>query len=514
MDSRTRNTSRNIASGMINRAVAILFPFINRTAILWLLGVEFVGLSSLFASILQVLSISELGFNTAVVYCLYEPIANHDQKAINQLLSMLKKIYHIVGTVIIFIGLILLPFIRFLIRGNYPKSICLPYLFLLYLINSGISYYLFAYKETILIADQREDIANNIHTIVRIGVSIIQLAVLLMFRNYYLYYTVTICGTVISNALIARETQKRYPFLCDVPGKQEIPANIRKQVGGLLINRICDTFRNSFDSLIISSTIGLAATGIYGNYYYIYSALYGIMLVVCNSMRASVGNSIVKKTVDENFADMRKFSFLFAYILGVCAVCLLCLYQPFMRLWAGQELMLRESDMVLFCVYFYVINMNNIRNQYISGTGIWWHMKLFYILEAFGNLGLNVILGKLFGITGVITATIITIFLFNYLSRNHILFREYFGIDKKKAFYLEQLEYAAVTVAAAIFVYMLCNLLPDTGMLSLLIKGICSFVLAGTLMLGVFRLFPQYRYACATVSSVLSLIKMKSNMRR
>ena len=171
-------------------------------------------------------------------------------------------------------------------------------------------------------------------------------------------------------------------------------------------------------------------------------------------------------------------------------------------------------DMLLFCAYFYVINMNNIRNQYISGTGIWWHMKLFYILEAFGNLGLNVILGKLFGITGVITATIITIFLFNYLSRNHILFREYFGIDKKKAFYLEQLEYAAVTVAAAIFVYMLCNLLPDTGMLSLLIKGICSFVLAGTLMLGVFRLFPQYRYACATVSSVLSLIKMKSNMRR
>ena len=507
--SRTFNTSRNITSGIINRMVFILLPFINRTVILWILGAEYVGLSSLFASVLQVLNISELGFNTAIVYSLYRPIADHNEEEINRLLSLLKKIYHIVGIVVFGLGLLLMPFLRFFINGTYPDSINLQILFSLYLINSGISYFLFAYKETILIADQHQNVTNNIRTIVHIGVCVIQFVLLLVFKNYYLYLIITIAGTVLTNLMIARATKKRYPYLHNLSEPQAIPKSIKKQVSGLLIDRICDTCRNSFDSLIISSTLGLVATGIYGNYYYIYGALYGIMLVICNSMGASVGNSIATKTSDENFEDMRKFSMIFAYILGVCTICLLCLYQPFMYLWAGQNLMLKDMDMILFCIYFYIINMNNIRNQYISGTGIWWHLKLSYILEAAGNLVLNIILGKLLGITGIILATIITIFIFNYFTRNHILFHSYFGKEKKKTFYLEQFAYAGVTFVVAFAIYWICGFLPGNGIISILLRGVCSLICSSVLLLMIFRLFPEYEKARLMILNILKLFKRR-----
>ena len=345
--SRIKNTVRTITAGLINQIITIILPFINRTAILWTLGAEFTGLASLFSSILNVLNIAELGFNTAVVYSLYKPMAEHNEKKICEIVSLLKKIYSIIGIIVLVIGL----------------SINIYVLYLLYLINSAISYHLFAYKECLLIADQRQDIAKNIRTIVNIVRYLLQLIILLITKNFYAYLVVAILGTIATNLVIEVITRKKYPYYKRVNDKLKIPAEMKKEVNGLMINKICDTFRNSFDSLIISSFIGLTATAIYSNYYYIYSSLYGIMLVICNAMSASVGNSIVQKTAAENYDNMLTFSFAFSWILGIATTCLGCLYQPFMTLWAGSDLLLPTSSMLMFCLYFYIINIGYVKKH-------------------------------------------------------------------------------------------------------------------------------------------------------
>lgn len=468
--SRTKNTARNIGAGLLNQAISIVLPFINRTAILWTLGAEFTGLAGLFSSILNVLNIAELGFNTAIVYSLYRPMADKDHKKICEIVSLFKRIYLIVGTIILVGGIVIMPFLPNLISGSYPDTINLYVVYILYLANSVISYYLFAYKECLLIADQRQDVAKNIRTIVNIARYLVQFLVLVLTKDFYLYLIISIFGTIVTNLLIQISTIKHYPFYRDIKAKLKIPTEMKKQVNGLMINKICDTFRNSFDSLIISSFIGLTATAIYGNYYYIYSALYGVMLVIANAMSASVGNSIVKNTEETNYRHMLTFSQIFAGIMGFCTVALACLYQPFMKIWAGEDLLLPTFDMLLFCVYFYVINMNNIRNQYISGNGMWWKLKWSYIAEALANLGLNFILGKLFGITGVILATIITIFVFNYLQRNYILFKNYFKHQNIWEFYGEQFYYLLLTAIGLGVSYLLCEWLPVDGALNIVFR--------------------------------------------
>ncbi len=488
--SRIQSTKRILASGIFNRFLHTLLPFINRTTILHFLGSEFTGLTGLFTSILQVLSLAEFGFNTAVVYSLYEPLTTDDRQAINQIMSWLRRIYHIVGSVIIIAGLLAAPFIPFLIHGSYPDSVNIYILFLLYLLNSGVSYFLFAYKEAILLADQKKNVATNIKSVVTILVQLLQFAALLVFRNFYLYIAVLISGTVISNLLVNRAVNSRYPYLQTQSAitKVSIPAPMKKQLAGLLINRLSNISRNAFDSLIISSTLGLTSTAVYGNYYLVYSAVFGFTSIISGSMQASVGNSIVLRNEKENYENLLDFSFLYAWIIGWCAMTMACLYQPFMKLWVGEELMLPEHTMLLFPVYFYLINMNHIRNQYIYGKGMWWEMKWSYLLESIGNLALNIVLGKLFGITGVLIATILTIFFCNYLMCNAVLFREYFQGESIWTFYRQQFYYLIIALLAGALTYYICQ-----QQESIILRGMICLFLPNTLFLLSYRFSARWK---------------------
>lgn len=504
-DSRTKNTTRNILAGLIYRIVAILLPFINRTVLLWGMGAEYTGVSSLFSSILSVLSLAELGFNSAIIYSMYKPMAERDWDEVSYYLSLIRKVYNIVGTVIFCGGLCCIPFLRYLIHGEYPKELNIYILFFLYLINSAISYYLFAYKETLLLADQRRDISDNIRSVVDTFRYLVQFFVLLIFHNFYAYIVVQIIGTIVSNFMIQNSTEKRYPdVVCKKILGRSIPSDIKKKTAALMLDRICDTLRNSLDSIIISSFIGLVATTIYGNYYYIYSAIYGVLLVIGNALAGSVGNSISCESVKKNYADLRNFQFLFSWITTTCTLCLVTMYQPFMKLWAGTDLMLSDKDMMLFCLYFYLINMNNIRNQYINGAGLWDKLKTSYVLEAGGNLVLNIVLGKIWGITGILLATIITIFVFNYVYRTHILFSDYFRNESESRFSMDQLQYALVTTVLAGSMFCFCKIIPGREIVQLVVRAVLSVVVSAIAYIILFRKTNRYAYAQTKLYQILS----------
>lgn len=58
---RTKNASRNILFGIILKIYQIAVPFLMRTAMIYFMGVQYLGLNSLFTSVLQVLNLAELG---------------------------------------------------------------------------------------------------------------------------------------------------------------------------------------------------------------------------------------------------------------------------------------------------------------------------------------------------------------------------------------------------------------------------------------------------------------------
>ena len=275
-----KQSMSNVIVSIVTRIIVMLLPFVVRTVIIRILGILYVGVDSLFSSLLNMLSLSELGFSSAIVYAMYKPIAEGDDKKVAALLSFYKNVYRIVGAVILAVGLILLPNIKwFIAEGTeYPSNINLYIIYLILLVNTTASYFFFAYKNSLLIASMR----NDIDSLIDMGRSILshvgQIILLLIFKNYYFYIAllpiITISNDLVRNVII----NKRYPQYLDSSIKltKSEKKDIMSRVGALIGHKLGGFVFTSVDSIIISAFLGLITLGRYSNYYAIFAAVYAM----------------------------------------------------------------------------------------------------------------------------------------------------------------------------------------------------------------------------------------------
>ena len=159
---RTKNAARNMFFGMSMKVFQTIIPFLMRTAMIYFMGVQYLGLNSLFASVLQVLNLAELGVGSAMVYSMYKPIAEDDHKTICALMRLYKIYYRAIGGIIAVIGLAFTRFIPYLITGDVPEGINVYVLYLLNLCATVLSYWLMSYKSSVLYAHQRMDVISKV----------------------------------------------------------------------------------------------------------------------------------------------------------------------------------------------------------------------------------------------------------------------------------------------------------------------------------------------------------------
>ena len=472
----------------LNMIVTMLFQFISRTIIVQTLGYQYLGLSSLFTSILQVLSLADLGFAGAIMYNLYKPIADGDDVKVCALLEYLKKVYRTVGIVIFSFGVVIMPFIKLFINGDVPADINLYILYFLYLINTAVSYFLFAYKNTLLEALQRNDIVKNIYTVVSIGQYVLQLVALTLFKNFYFFVIANILGTMLKNIVGEWVSKRIYPhYFCKGTIDSETRGDIVTRVKGLLVCNISGKTYTTLDSIVISSFIGLGAVAVYNNYLVIFTAVTTCMTVIRGGMQASVGNKIAVASVDENYQDMLVWQFLFSVLVAWCASCMLCLYQPFMTMWMGKDMLLPMRDVVLFCIWIVVSEVQHAFFLYLSGNGLWWELKQPYILSTVQNLVLNIVFGKFFGTTGIIISSLLATLIFGLIWQCIIIFKCYFKCTPIE-YYKKQVRYFAITIIVCGLCYYLCGLIRIDEIGGLVVKGIiCTTVSAVVMGLSYFR---------------------------
>lgn len=503
---RSKNTVRNIGWGFIYQILTLLLPFIIRTIILHILGEEYLGLNSLFASILSVLNMAELGFSSAIVFSMYEPIAKDDKDTICALMAYYRRVYAVVGFVVLALGLSIMPFLDKLIKGSHPADINLYILYGIYLFNAVISYFLFAYKSALLAAFHRNDISSKISIAVTIIQHGIQILVLCLWKNYYVYIALLPVATITTNILNNHLSIKYYPGY-DPKGtlSLDVREKIKKQVKGLMVSKICGTLRNSLDSIILSAFIGLSVVAMYGNYYYILNAVHGLLTIIGVSMKAGVGNSIIKETKEKNYQDFEKFTFIYAWLTGWFACCMLCLYQPFMLVWTGKETMVfSEPIMIMFCIYFFALCMTDMRNVYMDAIGLWWEARYRSIAESIGNLLLNIGLGYYFGVVGIILATLITLITINLGYGTKILFDNFFRDKKVSRYLLQQLKYFIVTAGVSGICYCFCEIIPFTKYVNIVARGLACIVIPNVLFT---ILYLKDKHFQATKEFALSRVK-------
>lgn len=493
---RTKNATRNIAVGTFYKVVSLVFPFIIRTILLKVLGEEYLGLSSLFTSVLQVFSLSELGFGSAIVFSMYKSIASDDDKEICALLNLYRTFYRIVGIVIAVIGLINLPFVPRLITGTFPLDVSVYWVYLIYLFNTVISYFLYGYKSSLLSAYQRTDVENAISTVTVSIMYALQIILLFAFKNYYLYVVCYPVVTMANNIIRAKVTKKMYPhyFCTGKLGKEKL-LEIKKLVLALIGHKIGGVVVNSTDNIVISVFLGLSSVAIYNNYYYIFNAISGLISIIYSAMIAGIGNSIAIETKEKNYNDFNKFSFMNAWIIIVCCTCFASLYQPFMQIWVGSKFMFNYDMVILFVIYFFVLHIRYIVLTYKDACGMWQQDILKPFVESAVNLIVNIVLIQYIGIEGVIISTIISLGFIALPWETHVLFKHYFEREKT-IYYIRLFKYVGTCVGSCAIAYFICNLLPDFGIGVFVLKGIIAFAVSNVLILIIFRSTNTFKESC------------------
>lgn len=500
---RTKNAARNIVFGTALKLYQIMIPFLMRTAMIYLMGVEYLGLNSLFTSILQVLNLAELGVGSAMVFSMYKPIAEDDSVTICALMKLYKYYYRGIGIVIAVIGCILTPFIPSLISGDIPTGINI---YILYLLNLGatvLSYWLFAYKSSILQAYQRVDVVSKVTLITSTIQYGLQLLTLWLLKDYYAYVIVALLTQVLTNIVTAIVADKMYP---GYKSKGKLPKEevkkINQRIKDLFTAKFGGVITNSADTVVISSFLGLTVLAVYQNYYFIMNSICGFIGVIFASVTAGIGNSLATENIEKNYRDFKIFSFLICFVLCICCNCFIALYQPFMEMWVGKDLMLPFIFVILFCILFYFLELAMVWATIKDAAGLWHSDRFRPLIGALVNLVLNIFLVQSIGLYGIILSTVLS---YLFVSMPWLI-HNLFSLLYKKSLrgYLKNIIlYVFVCILSCFVTYYLCSLIVVNGLIKLIIYG--AIALATSLIIQVIFYYKldEYKNSARLIKSIL-----------
>lgn len=486
---RKERTIKNSISAVVKYFIKLILQFVLRTVIIYKLGVEYVGLDSLYANIISMLSLAELGIGSAIVFSMYKPAAENDIEKLKSLNNLYKKVYTIIAIIVLVLGLAIMPFIKYFISEEPNVSVNLYVVYAIFLANTVISYF-GAHKRSLLFAFQRNDIENNILTIATILMSILQISALLLFKNYYLYVIFIPWFTLFDVLLYVYVAKRLYPEITgkSQPLDKDTKREITKNIIATSCHQIGGVFVLSTDNLLISKFFGLTVLGTISNYILIYSAIDSLIVMFINALQASVGNLIA--TTDKEYVHKiyKMFNWVFACIAGFCAIALMCLYQPFMDIWIGKTEYVVSIWLVLALVSkFYLSKMRNITNIFKNCAGLMWNDRWKPICESIVNIIASIIFIKLIGVEGVFVGTIISTISVSLWVEPYVLYKNYFKRNIKE-YFSKFFLYTLVTLIAGVITFALCYLLPATGILWFVLKVIiCCIVPTGIFLLAYFK---------------------------
>jgi O-antigen/teichoic acid export membrane protein len=491
---RTKNAARNIVFDGTLEIVNMLFPFVIRSVMLHCLGTEYLGLNGLFKSLLTFLNLAELGVGSAMVFSMYKPIAEDDTSTICALLRLYRTLYRIIGLAVAAVGLLLMPVLRNLIKGDIPADMNLYILYLMNLGNTVMTYWLFAYKSSLLQAHQRRDVISKVSLAVRLTEYILKILILVYARNYYLYLLVQLLCQLAINLLTAVCASKMYPrYMPEGKLPKEKTLDIFRRVRDLFTSKLSATVFDAADTLVISAFMGLTVLALYQNYYFIITALRMMLVVVLNACMAGVGNKLVMESKEKNYRDLEKISLLFLWVLGVSSSMLLCMYQPFIRIWMGEDNMFAVGLVFCFVIYYYSMGANKLINMFKDAAGIWRVDRWRPLTAAMVNLGLNLLTVRWLGLYGVLLSSIVSIVFIQIPWLFHNLFREVFPQQCMGKYIRLFCGLTTVSLISCGISWLVCRLFSLNVWATLFLNAAVSFLVPNLCCFAVYGRKPVFR---------------------
>lgn len=466
----------NIKYSTANYIIINILKFLVRMVFIKTLPIEYLGINGLFGNVLEMLSLAEIGIGSAIVFSLYKPLAYNDINTVKSIMQLFKKVYIIIGFIILSLGLLLFPWIDNFIKDgqNIPQ---IHYFYLIFLLNTVVSYF-WSYKRSLLIAAQKQYIVNIYQALVQVVISILQIIFLLLFKNYWCFIILMLLGTVLENFTIACKSEKEYPYLNEQADKLnvDIKQQIVKNTKAMIFHKIGTMIIFSSSNLVLSKFVGLSAVGLYSNYYMVINALNSFSGKFFESFTASIGNLMILEEGNKKIKAFKILEFVTALQASICFCGLYVLFNPFMILWIGNDYLFNEITVAAISFLFYLTYMRRAILIFRDATGLFWNDRYKPLAESLVNLSTSIYLTIHYGVIGVVLGGIASTLLICFWVEPYILFKNCLEI-KLKDYFKDYLKFLIVTFIATFISKFLYNNFITTTTLLNFIFGIVLCVL-------------------------------------
>lgn len=458
----TKNSSRskkvyiNSIITIFTQILQVLLGFIIRKVFIEKLSVEYLGYNSVFTNLLQMLNLADMGIGIAITSYLYKPLANKEEDKVNVLMHLYKKMYEIIGLIVLSIGIIISFFINKIIPDAQCTALYLRVLFYISLLGTVSSYFL-AYNRTLMVADQKSYIVSIIDTISYITFSVLQIIFLLVYPNYVVYLILSVVKNIASNIIVLLFAKKTYKLDKNNINKkyvEEYKPKIYSFVKDVFVSRIGAYVFYSTDNIIISSFKGSLLTGYLSNYTLITNQLQTFITQMLSSIQATFGNYIVTNKEKNKNKEMTINYYYANFIIGnFCLICIICLMQQFIELYLGKNYLLPISTTILLAINLMLTILLQLPSQIFQIYKLYNYDKKIIGISAILNIIISVALVGNLGINGCLIGTLITSLIYLF-SRLYIISSKVFN-DKFSEYLKVTIKFFIISIISTLIIYFL-----------------------------------------------------------
>lgn len=502
---RLKNAAKNSFFAVLGQIVLIVVGFFSQRAMNMTAGAQLAGVNGVISNVIAILSVTELGMSTAIVYNLYPCIRDNDEKRCASIMNLYRKAYTIFASVIMVLGLICLPFIHLIIKETTYTVGYIRLMFLLWLVRTALSY-LLSYRRSILIADQRE---YQI-TIITLFVNIINYTsiIILLYTvgEYLVALGLNIVVEIVANIIIIKISDIRYPYLRQyrhLKPEKEVVDSVIDNVKNLFVGRIFTKLLNSTDNLIISGFINTLIAGLYSNYFLIINAIIGLMYAVSAAVKPTFGHMFLDEDREKDVKGLRLLTFIFFLMMSVVVSVVFSISNIFVQdIWLGEKFLFPQITVAFLCIQLFLTCIGFPLETVIGVTGLFDKDRNISIATAVVNLVVSLVTVSFWGIHGVILGTICA-FVTMISLRIKVFFKDYTGLPVKD-YLLDLAGYILLTILSTEMSFLIVHRVYDTFNIGVfLLICIISVVIPVVLDLLVYCRTDRFRETVSVLKGLL-----------
>lgn len=470
----TKKAAKNSIVNMVSLFVNAIIAFVVRSFVIKYLGVEILGVNATIVETVNLLSMSELGIQSAIIYKLYKPIIDKDIERQRMLFSLYKYSYRLVSLAIFVIGIVILPFLPSIVKTEVDiRIVYASYIMQVMLI---VITYLVSYYRILLLANQKQYIYAWFGIFVNIFASVLQVIVLVIFKSYLFYLVVGYVSLFLNTVFIYIKTKSEYGEIMKktkVP-KEEVSSMV-KDLKQMVLGTVSGYIYGSTDNVLISSFFGAIHVGFISNYKMITNVMRSVISSLSSALSPSWGDFLNRNYDEKNVLRNYKLYIFMQFVIGM--VLLLptwILLDDFIIIWIGKDFLISDVVLMLIIMDLFMTGLNEPTCVIMRNLGMFKEEKKSSLVAAISNIVSSILLGLLIGIPGIFVGTIIAVIEYWVIRSWYVHKRCFEKIPNAyKKFWTDNLIYLAIFVGSKyLFDLFLLEIKMPINMLSFALKGI------------------------------------------